>query len=87
MERTSKKEVPENRVVAFDVAVVIIATVVIVVVVASVDCAVVVVAFALDNGTIVFERNYTKEEEDEPSSFKTRIVTKNVVPSTENGQL
>ncbi len=85
MQRTSKKEVPENRVVAVDAAVV---TVVIVVVVASIDCAVVVVAFALDNGTILFERYYTKEEADEPSSFTTRIVTKNVVPSTtENGQL
>ena len=85
MQRTCEKEVPENRVVAVDAAVVIIVTVVIVVVVASVDCAVIVVAFALDNGTIVFKRYYTKEEE--PSSFKTRIVTKNVIPSTENGQL
>ncbi len=86
-------------VVAVEAAVVVVVTVFLVVVVDAVVVFGVVVAavvvggvgvgvgaFARDNVTIVFERNYTKKEEEERRLFATRTVTK-IVPSTENGQL
>ncbi len=56
------------------VGVVIVVTVVVIIVIAAVVAIIVVVAIARDNGTILFEQNYPKEEEGEPRYFATRIV-------------
>jgi len=70
-----KKEVPENSVVAVEVAGVVVLTVFFVIAVAGLVVTAVVVFTFRDNGTFVFEHNHTNNEEEEQRIFATRIVT------------
>jgi hypothetical protein len=70
VQRCCDNEAPENSVLG----VVVVVTAVVIIVVAAVIAVVIVVAVARDNGTILIEQNYPKEEEGEPRYFATRIV-------------